>query len=51
VSDPSGLRWETFFTFGEAATYGEDPALKGGKAEEAPAACCGTPASAAPACC
>lgn len=26
VSDPSGLRWETFYTFGDATTYGEsDP--------------------------
>lgn len=24
VTDPNGLRWETFFTFGEAASYGED---------------------------
>jgi len=24
VNDPSGLRWETFFTFGAATTYGED---------------------------
>lgn len=24
VSDPSGVRWETFYTFGEATTYGED---------------------------
>ena len=24
VSDPSGVRWETFFTFGEATMYGED---------------------------
>lgn len=24
VTDPNGLRWETFFTFGEAVTYGED---------------------------
>jgi hypothetical protein len=23
VTDPSGLRWETFHTFGEATTYGE----------------------------
>jgi catechol 2,3-dioxygenase-like lactoylglutathione lyase family enzyme len=23
VNDPSGIRWETFFTFGEATTYGE----------------------------
>ena len=26
VNDPSGLRWETFHTFGEAVTYGEDAA-------------------------
>ncbi len=24
VRDPAGLRWETFFTFGEATAYGED---------------------------
>jgi hypothetical protein len=24
VNDPSGIRWETFFTFGDATTYGED---------------------------
>ncbi len=24
INDPSGVRWETFFTFGEATTYGED---------------------------
>jgi hypothetical protein len=24
VNDPSGIRWETFFTFGEATAYGED---------------------------
>jgi catechol 2,3-dioxygenase-like lactoylglutathione lyase family enzyme len=24
VNDPNGLRWETFFTFGAATTYGED---------------------------
>ena len=24
VNDPSGIRWETFYTFGEATTYGED---------------------------
>ena len=27
VNDPSGVRWETFFTFGEATSYGEDEAL------------------------
>lgn len=49
VSDPSGLRWETFFTFGEATTYGEAPADAAQTA--APTACCGAPAAAAPACC
>ncbi len=30
VKDPSGLSWETFFTFGEATRYGEDdvPAIE-----------------------
>lgn len=56
VSDPSGLRWETFFTFGEATTYGEAPAESQATeaAETSPtAACCGAPAAAAaaPACC
>src|SRR5579872_2000539 len=26
VSDPAGVRWETFFTFDDAVTYGEDAA-------------------------
>src|SRR6185312_6313230 len=26
VDDPSGVRWETFFTFGDAPVYGEDEA-------------------------
>lgn len=48
VSDPAGLRWETFHTFGEATRYGEDE-----PAAEIAAACCGAPApqTAAPACC
>ena len=31
VNDPHGLRWETFFAFGQATTYGEDydPAVTG----------------------
>jgi catechol 2,3-dioxygenase-like lactoylglutathione lyase family enzyme len=49
VSDPAGVRWETFFTFGEATTYGEDQALA---ALEASTACgCGPkaqPAAAQP---
>ena len=42
VNDPAGLRWETFFTFGEATSYGEDA-----DAAPAPAACCGTAPKAA----
>jgi catechol 2,3-dioxygenase-like lactoylglutathione lyase family enzyme len=49
VNDPSGLRWETFHTFGEAVSYGEDaaqaaaPASCGAAQAEKPAAaaaCC-----------
>lgn len=39
VSDPAGLRWETFHTFGEATRYGEDVAAPA--PERAAAACCG----------
>ena len=46
VNDPSGVRWETFFTFGEATTYGEDESDAG--AEEISTAqkpkCCGAAA-------
>ena len=39
VKDPSGLSWETFFSFGESVSYGEDqPAAV---VEDTPkAACC-----------
>jgi catechol 2,3-dioxygenase-like lactoylglutathione lyase family enzyme len=51
VNDPAGVRWETFYTFGEATSYGEDepPAAT----PRATAACCGAPApkAATPACC
>ena len=41
VNDPSGVRWETFYTFGEATSYGEDlrPAHAAAPAP-ARAACC-----------
>ena len=52
VSDPAGLRWETFYTFGEATTYGEDDAPAAVAASAS--ACCGAPAAekapAAPCC-
>ena len=43
VNDPSGLRWETFFTFGDATNYGEDEPDVVLRADAAPAkaACCG----------
>jgi catechol 2,3-dioxygenase-like lactoylglutathione lyase family enzyme len=38
VNDPSGIRWETFFTFDEATHYGEDePAIA---ASQEQSACC-----------
>lgn len=43
VNDPTGVRWETFFTFGGATSYGEDePALTA----EPRAQACAAPASA-----
>jgi catechol 2,3-dioxygenase-like lactoylglutathione lyase family enzyme len=45
VNDPTGIRWETFFTFGEATTYGEDEA-----AIEQTSSCCPVPDAKA-ACC
>ena len=43
VNDPSGLRWETFFTFGDATNYGEDEPDVVLRTDVAPAkaACCG----------
>ena len=51
VNDPAGVRWETFYTFGDATTYGEDAQLEGAKLEvgAAGAACCGAAAEAKPA--
>ena len=40
VNDPSGLRWETFHTVGEATSYGED---EPGGALAAPKAACRAP--------
>ena len=47
VNDPSGIRWETFYTFGEATTYGADDP----PAETAAASSCCAPAKAKSACC
>jgi hypothetical protein len=52
VRDPSGIRWETFYTFADAPTYGEDAELS---AADNTAYCApkAAPAAAAPAkaCC
>ena len=47
VSDPSGISWETFLTFGEITNYGNDiaPRAAAAPAAEETASCC------APACC
>jgi catechol 2,3-dioxygenase-like lactoylglutathione lyase family enzyme len=46
VADPSGVKWETFFTFGEATTYGEDEPPIGNEpatvAAASPSSCCAT---------
>lgn len=48
VDDPSGVRWETFFTFGDATSYGEDePVL----AEKPQTGCCPAPEPRTQACC
>ena len=42
VRDPAGVRWETFFTFGEATSYGEDSAAAASlPSSETVASCCG----------
>lgn len=48
VNDPTGLRWETFYTFGEATSYGEDEPGARTVADAVPgkAASCGAPAAA-----
>ncbi|WP_443970537.1 ArsI/CadI family heavy metal resistance metalloenzyme [Sphingobium sp. CR28] len=43
VTDTAGVRWETFFTHGEATSYGEDevlPELASGACCAPKAACC-----------
>jgi catechol 2,3-dioxygenase-like lactoylglutathione lyase family enzyme len=52
VNDPSGVRWETFYTFGEATTYGEDaPGAEAPQSQTAASACCPLPPKAAEVCC
>ncbi|MGH6889863.1 MAG: ArsI/CadI family heavy metal resistance metalloenzyme [Rhizomicrobium sp.] len=48
VNDPSGLRWETFFTFGETTVYGEDEPVSPAGTRSA---CCSAVAPKGEACC
>lgn len=41
VTDPAGVRWETFFTFDEATTYGEEEPQAQQAAPATAGACCG----------
>lgn len=50
VNDPAGVRWETFFTFGEATTYGESTSAKG-LAAPGGGACCSASAPSTASCC
>jgi len=43
ASDPAGVRWETFYTFGEATVYGEDDARPAATPSVAPQSACGIP--------
>jgi hypothetical protein len=43
VTDPAGVRWETFHTFGEATIYGEDADVPNAASEPSASACCGAP--------
>ena len=49
VSDPSGISWETFHTFGESTVYGDD--LRPQTAEAGAEACCTPAPSSTSACC
>jgi catechol 2,3-dioxygenase-like lactoylglutathione lyase family enzyme len=52
VSDPSGISWETFHTFGETTVYGDDLRPMTGSVEAKKADSCCTPAPAsASSCC
>lgn len=42
--DPNGMRWEAFYTFGEATTYGRGPSadeIAAAQPVASPAGCCG----------
>ena len=48
VTDPAGVRWESFFTNGESTAYGEDEAIPAAACQPAPAC---QPTASGSACC
>jgi catechol 2,3-dioxygenase-like lactoylglutathione lyase family enzyme len=46
VTDPSGLSWETFHTFGESTVYGNDIAPRVSATADSSASCCAPKAEA-----
>jgi hypothetical protein len=46
VTDPAGVRWETFYTHGEATAYGEEDAMPA-----ASGVCCAPATAPKTACC
>jgi hypothetical protein len=40
VADPSGISWETFYTFGENTIYGPDAAPRNAPTMESSGGCC-----------
>jgi catechol 2,3-dioxygenase-like lactoylglutathione lyase family enzyme len=52
VSDPSGISWETFHTFGESTVYGNDIAPRlGASTPRATESCCTPAPSSSSSCC
>ena len=51
VSDPSGISWETFLTFGEITDYGADVAPRAAQAAAAGESCCAPAVAPATSCC
>lgn len=53
TSDPSGISWETFLTFGEITEYGRDTSRAAASAAATQSACCGAApvVNSAPSCC
>jgi catechol 2,3-dioxygenase-like lactoylglutathione lyase family enzyme len=50
VSDPGGLSWETFHTFGESTVYGSDRPPLGAAQSNSESCCTPAPSSSSPCC-